>query len=155
MAIKATIGYMPAVESVNRKFALRREKVNGKVDGIKCFMGGMTRTVYYGGVGAVSKNFMFFRKHAISVPATASQISVRERFTQTVECANHIMTDLTQMSAVKALYKGSVADPSKTVQGFTAYGESYRGWVWKVCNKRLANGEEVAVVKTFPTSYDA
>ena len=155
MAIKATIGYMPAVESINRKFALRREKVNNKVDAIKCYMGGMTRTTYHGGVGAISKNFMFFRKHAISVPATASQITVRERFSDTVECVNYILTDLTQMSSVKALYTGSVKEPTNTVEGFSAYGETYRGWVWKVCYHRLANGATVQAVKTFPTEYDA
>lgn len=154
MAIKATIGYIPVVESINRKFALRREKVNNGEGSLKCYLGGMTRTTYRAGVGAVSKNFLFLRKHAISVGPTPEQIEIKQYFSLSSKSVSIIMKDLAQITSVKNLWLQAEKNPALLIKGVSAKNRTYRGWIWAVCWSRYNDGETAEQVKTFPTKFD-
>lgn len=155
MAIKATIGYIPVVESINRKFALRREKINNSEASPKCYLGGMTRTIYRAGVGPIAKNFMFLRKYAISVAPNADQLAIRQTFTLTTKSVSVITKDLAQITSVKNLWLQAKENPALLMKGVSAYGKTFRGWIWSICWIRYDNGETPEQVNTFPTAFDA
>lgn len=155
MALKATIGYIPVVESINRKFALRREKINYGEASPKCYLGGMTRTIYRAGVGSISKNFLFLRKHAISVAPNADQLMIRQYFTLTTKSVSYIMKDISQITSVKNLWLQAKENPALLIKGVSAYHRSYRGWIWAVCWARYEAEETTQQVNTFPTAFDA
>lgn len=155
MAIKATIGYIPVVESINRKFALRREKINNGEASPKCYLGGMTRTIYRAGVGSISKNFLFLRKHAISVGPNADQLQIRQYFTLTAKSVSVITKDLAQITSVKNLWLQAEKNPALLMKGVSAHGKTFRGWIWNVCFVRYGEGETTQQVNTFPTAFDA
>lgn len=153
MAVYGSIAYAPMIESVNRKFA-RRQDVIGK--NINYYMGGGTRTNTYAGIGPVAKNYMFFRKFASSVPASAEQIKVKEFFGHAASARAYILMDLTQISSVNNLYKQAMENKSKTISGISAYGRSLRGWVFAVCFERAQEeGITPEQLKKFPTAFDA
>ena len=154
MAIKATIGYIPVVESINRKFALRREKINNGVNSPKCYLGGMTRTTYIAGQGPVAKNFLFLRKHAISVAPSADQMEIKQLFTLTTKSVSHIMKDISQVTPVKNLWLQAKENSALRIKGVSAYGRTYRGWIWAVCWARYEAEETTQQVNTFPTAFD-
>lgn len=155
MALKATIGYIPVVESINRKFALRREKINHGEASPKCYLGGMTRTIYRAGVGSISKNFLFLRKHAISVAPNEDQMMIRQYFTLTSKSVSHIMTDIGQITSVKNLWLQAKENPALIMKGVSAYHKTYRGWIWAVCWARYVADETTQQVNTFPIAFDA
>ncbi len=155
MALKATIGYIPTVESINRKFALRREKINHGEASPKCYLGGMTRTIYRAGQGTIAKNFLFMRKHAINVPPTAEQLEIKQLFTLTTKSVSFIMKDISQLTSVKNLWLQAKENPALLIKGISAYGKTYRGWIWSVCWVRYAYEETPQQVNTFPTAFDA
>lgn len=153
MAVYGSIAYAPMIESVNRKFA-RRQDVIGK--NINYYMGGGTRVNNYAGIGPVSKNYMFFRKFASSVSPTPEQDQLRVFFGLAASARAFILKDLTQISSVNNLYKQAMEDKSKRINGISAYGRSFKGWVFAVCYER-AKDESVTPeqLKKFPTAFDA
>lgn len=154
MARFGSISYAPMVDSVNRKFA-RRQDIVGK--NINFCMGGGTRTSTYAGVGPISKNYMFFRRFGITVPPTASQLAVQETFKMASKARTFILKDLSQINRVQQMFVQASADRSKLVEGVSAYGQTYRGWVFHVCYARVAHNPEITwdQLKAFPTSFDA
>lgn len=156
------ITFMPVVESISRKFALRKEKCSktslrdGKVviDGIS-FMGAGVRSTNLAGYGPLKKNYFFMRKNARSTPVTSAEVARRKTFGDASECAAHILSDLMQITQVTQLWVQASANLALTVKGVSASGYNFRGWIFAVCYKRLQDGESISTVKTFPTAFDA
>lgn len=153
MSVYGSIAYAPMIESVNRKFA-RRKDVIGK--NINFYMGGGTRINTYAGIGPVSKNYMFFRKFASSVTPTPEQVQLQEFFGYAASARAYILKDLTQIPSVNNLYKQAMEDKSKKISGVSAYGRSLRGWVFTVCYERIKDKSVTPEqLKQFPTAFDA
>lgn len=156
------ITFMPVVESISRKFALRKEKCtktslrDGKVviDGIS-FMGAGVRQSYAAGYGSFKKNYFFMRKNPRSTPVKSAEVARRKVFGDASECVAHITTDLMQITQIYDLWEQAVANLTLKMKGISAKGYNYRGWIFAVCYKRLQDGESISAVKTFPTAFDA
>lgn len=157
--VKSNISFMPVVESINRKFALRRETCSEKLIGEKVidpvkYMGAGTRTKSVAGYGAVSVNYFFMRKFARQSPLTADERSARILFGTISTAVAALQKDLNQLSLIQAKWREALADFSKTMNGISAYGRDFRGWVWAVQYAGRKEDTSYDVTK-FPTSFDA
>ena len=149
--IKGTIGYIPAVDQINRKFALRKKKAH---TGTNCFMGGMTLNQVRAGKGLVSKNLMFFRENNRSTPVKNSERAARNLFKAVSQAVAELIVDLSQITRIQEMWIEASSDLSKKINGKSAKGYTYRGWVWAV----QYNGKSADPnydLKTFPNSFDA
>ena len=137
---KSNITFMPVVESINRKFALRREKagvqeVNQRVfPGIQ-FMGAGTRSRYYVGVGSVKTNYFFMRKYARGTSASADEIAARARFGEIVQWIAAARKDLTQISLWNMKWKDAKEDTSRTIKGVSALANTFYSWAFNIAGK--------------------
>lgn len=156
MAVRRTIAYHPMVESVNRKFALRRETIGTAPGQLSCYMGGMTRIKSIAGIGPVTQNYMFLRKHANTNAPTENQILVREKFSLVRAAVTHIMRDITQVPVYQNMFLQAKDNRHLTVAGVSAYGLSVRGWIWNVCWHRADDPDITPQqLQQFPTAFDA
>lgn len=152
---KGTIGYMPAVDQINRKFALRATKCSaGRFQGGNKYMGGATRVTFRPGYGYVNKNIMFFRENHRMSPLSSRERQVRNLFAKVSKGAASILNDISQLTAVQLKYKTAGEDLSKTINGVSAKGYTLRGWVWAVQFAGASESEQYDV-NTFPNSFDA
>lgn len=170
--IKGSIAYQPVVEQINRKFALKKTKCSAPLPSDKLpvkiipnsFMGGATRNSSRGFYGACKKNYMFMRENARTTPPSVKEMDLRNNFAQVVAGRQHILEDLTQVTLVQALwiggkvgnvtYEGAYNNPSLLINGVSAKGYTYRGWIFAVQYAGLKADEEYDV-NHFPTAYDA
>lgn len=156
---KGTIGYIPVVDQINRKFALRKTTCSSKEAGpVKLapnkFMGGATRVLHRAGLGLISKNIMFFRENPrAKVYSTAERLN-QLIFKTAMAGANFILQDLSQMTRVQQMYAEAEADNSKAVNGVHAKGYGYAGWV-KAVQYAGRKENDSYDVNTFPQSFDA
>lgn len=155
------ITFMPVVESISRKFALRKEKCSRTplrdgvaIDGIS-YMGAGVKQLYAAGYGSYTRNYFFMRKNARATPVTSAEVARRKVFGDASECAAHIVTDLMQITQVRQMWDQAVLNLSLKVSGKSVKGYNFHGWVFAVCYARLQGGESISAVKTFPTSFDA
>lgn len=152
--IKGNIQFTPVVEQINRKFCIlskkctKPEKIGPVTTESNSFMGAGTRTTDRGIIGQVRKNFLFFRENARGSVVTASEIQKRTLFAQASAGASHILKDLMQVSKVQQLWARASKDATYTINGVSANGYTYRGWVMAV---QYAGGKNAA---EGGTSYD-
>lgn len=162
--LKANIAYMPVVESINRKFALRKNtcSMDNHIDGARVlletevakFMGGATRTTNRAGVGTCTRNYMFFRENPRSSATTQEERDRRTLFGQIGAAVPAIFKDLSQVTTMTQMWIEALADSSKACNGIAAKGYTWRGWVFAVQYAGKLNSASYDITK-FPTSFDA
>lgn len=157
--VKSNISFMPVVESINRKFALRRETCSEKLVGEKViepikYMGAGTRTKSVAGYGSVDVNYFFMRKFARASAVSADERAARLLFGVISTAVAALMKDLNQLSSMTNMWRQAIADFSKTINGVSAYGRDFRGWVWAV-QYAGRKQEPTYDVSKFPTTFDA
>ena len=143
----SNIGYAYPVESVSRKFALRKEKLGivtyrpgtgAKM--ISAYMGGSVRKVRVDGA-VVDRNVFWIRKGYRNTPKTQREHQIKAAFiagTTWVREANQDLSAITpnQMKWSESLRTG------KTIQGVSAkYYTYFNGWMNAIAIKMKLAGE--------------
>lgn len=165
--IKGSIQFIPVVEQINRKFAPNSKKCSKRVivrnsgDGqyskqlqVPYYMGAMTTEKFIAGSGIVRKNSFFFRENAGAVALTNDIIALRSRFELACKGAAHILKDLAQITRVQTLWLTAQKDETKLLNGVSAIGYTYRGWVMAVQYAGLREDSSYDA-DTFPNTFDA
>lgn len=161
--LKANIGYQPIVEEVSRKFVPRKETCSQRshfgpvtVDA-NGWMGGAVRKSSRAGLGACTRNYLVIRANARQEEPTGNEVAAREMFADAVKGRNHIMRDLGQITKVQDLFVTASANRSKLINGVSAEGYTFLGWIMAVQYKGLQNAAEAGTTydaNTFPTKFD-
>ena len=161
--LKANIGYQPIVEEVSRKFVPRKEtctaggRVGPAVVETSGWMGGAVRKSYRAGLGACTRNFMMIRANARETPVSQKELDARVRFADAVKGRNHIIRDLGQITQVQQMWLTAKDIPSKVINGVSAEGYTFNGWIMMVQYKGLEKAAEGGTeydANTFPTKFD-
>lgn len=158
--LKANITYQPIVESVSRKFVPKKETCSAGVEAgpvvtmAAGWMGGAVRTSGRGGLGACSKNYLVIRSNARQSEASAAELENRVLFQVARAGAQTCLMDVSQVTNIQQLYKAASEDKNKVINGVSAYGYTYRGWVFAVQHAGKKASEEYNVNR-FPTAFDA
>lgn len=161
---KGTIGYMPVVDQINRKFTLRKNKCtkvspvitsNGldvKLEPTK-YMGGMTTIKYRAGIGDVRRNALFVRENARSTEPSQAELTQRVYFSEVSTGVKSILKDLNQITQVQQKWMTAKDDYTKLLNGVSAMGYTFRGWIFAVqmAGKR---GDGSYAAGTFPANWD-
>lgn len=158
--IKNNINFMPAVESMSRKFVPRKETCGNKTVGKKLikgkgWIGSAVRQGFAAGYGPYSKNYVVIRKHARSSALSTTEMQAQSRFTAAAKIAYFQRHSLDQAAILRQMWLEAREDTTLTVKGISAAGYDFNGWIFAVDYKRLKDGEEQSAVKTFPTEFDA
>lgn len=150
----SNISYMPVVESINRKFALRKETLGYKpykggtyVQTSSGFMGGGTRLVRVNDQ-LVKANYFWMKKFARNSPLSSREIQLREHFTIAAQSAKATVQNLAVLTKIQADFTGtgypSYPSPVRTREGvFSGNYLTERNWVFAVRMAQLANGEQI------------
>lgn len=163
LRLKANIGYQPIVEEVSRKFVPRKETctAGGKIGPAEVvstgWMGGAVRKSNRAGLGACTRNYMVIRANARETPVSQKETEARVRFAEAVLGRNHIIRDLGQITNVQAMWLTAKDLPSKLVNGVSAEGYTFYGWIMMVQYKGLEKAAEGGTsydANTFPTKFD-
>lgn len=143
MALKNPIKYAYFVESVSRKFTLRKNKCsqNNSYGNFTAeparFMGGAVRHNTRFGYGAEQKNYMFLRFNPRTTPVTGDERTLRNYFALASKLANKWRKDLTTIGTIMQAWE----DPSNgSAQGVHKSGYTFRGWLFAVGYAVAANG---------------
>lgn len=159
--LKANIAYGSHLESVSRKFVPRSETCsnNGAEAGpVKLgnngWMGGAVRKTWRAGLGACDRNFVVMRVNSRLTAPSSSEITVRTNFTKAVKGRKFILGDLDQLTRVQAMWMTAKDDLSKTCNGVSTYGYTYKGWVMAVQMAGLQDDGSYNA-NQFPTQFDA
>lgn len=158
--IKGNISYLPVVEQINRKFTTKKNTCSNGAVGQAIvqiqpakYMGGATRKSGRAGLGEVLKNYMFFRENPRSTPVQAAEINRRQIFAAVRKAVITIMEDLSQISRVQTLFLTAKDDKTKLINGVSALGYTFKGWIFAVqyAGKKASHDYNV---NTFPQSFD-
>ena len=150
----SNISYMPAVENVSRKFALRRETCtnktiqaqnsngNGKAVFIpgRTYMGAMTIESHVNGYGIVKKNVLFIRKPMTLGPASAAQADAKTAFMIGNEWAIATMKDLSVLTQNQQTYLSCRDNHTAIYRVLTDGYQSMYGWVRAIAIKAANDG---------------
>lgn len=158
--LKNNINFMPAVESMSRKFVPRKETCGNKTVGKKLikgkgWIGSAVRQGYAAGYGPYSKNFVVIRKHARTTALSTTEMQGQSRFSAASKILYRQKRDLAQAGILRLMWLAAREDTAKTVKGVSAAGYDFNGWIFAVDYKRLKDGEDQSAVLTFPTEFDA
>lgn len=162
--IKNNVSFMPAIDGVSRKWALRRETCTNKQfragsQGINvqgtAYLGCVTKTVPVIGVGPVQRTYLFMRKPMALAPATADQLQVRGYFVSAKAWVDAAMKDLSALTDNQQRFLAAKAEPYRTTKGVAALGyQLMRGWMLAVAYAMLENDEELPANHKLP-GFDA
>ena len=146
--VKNSIGFIPVVESISRKFALRKEtcsvkrvgaasaeRAGGKVKDIEphIYMGSVGRKQYILGYGEVQRNYFFMRKNAIKNASTEAQLLAKQKFTAVSQWVKAAWDDLSAVTFNQAQFLACKQDLSKGCNGIGVSGfTSMRNWMFAV-----------------------
>lgn len=138
----SNVAFMPAIESISRKLALRRETCTNKLiqnndEGGRqviipghTYMGVSAQQVGVIGYGTVTKHTLFIRKPIDPKELTANQVTSRARFMKAVNWAREAYQDLSTIAANQNKFLVARKDFSKTIGGVSAVGyQTFRGWM--------------------------
>lgn len=149
MAYKNNLVLAYPIESVSRKFALRREtagekSVSNAGDGSKSveipstkFMGGMVRyRKVMTGIGKIEQfpqQCLFVKKYGRSTNVTTDEVKARNLFSTVSAGVAVIMKDLMQISFIQQSWDRALTDKSYKPNGVSRIGyDSIRNWVFAV-----------------------
>lgn len=157
--VKGNIKFTPVVEQINRKFAVRKKTCSlGRKHGpvtkeTASWMGAATTVKGRGGLGTVSKNYFVYRENARSSQPTQAEQNVQAIFTIVSVAVRSLMKNLNQISRIQAAYMEASNDLRKTMNGVSAEGYTFKGWVFAVqFAGKYADGEYD--VNMFPQDFD-
>ena len=159
MAVKklSNISYMPVVESINRKFALRKETLNPvwyrrhtattqTVKVISGYMGGASRTARVNDQ-LVRVNYFWMRKNARSTPISMEEQKARNNFTKAVKSAQATLMNLAVLTIIQSDFTGHnlpAHTAVRTREGvFSGDYNTMRGWIVAIRLVQIAKGEEI------------
>lgn len=150
--LKSNISFMPVVESISRKFALRREtcskkKIGDKEIGPDQFMGAGVRKHFVAGLGTVKRNYFFMRKNARSTFVTDNEQLNRSYFESVSKWNKQVWKSLSVLTQNQEKWEEALADLSKTIKGVSAAGYNRIGWSFAIGMKIKQAGE------TLPANY--
>lgn len=141
----SNVSFMPAIEGISRKLALRRETcinkdvavgsraANAKVIPGQTYMGVVTRPVNVIGVGTVQRSTLFMRKPMNAPVADTATLKRRTDFAYAADWAKNAMESLEVASANFDKFLQAKNDFSKKIKGISAYGyQSPRGWFFAI-----------------------
>lgn len=139
----SNITFMPVVETISRKFALRRETCTLKTSQQKesntfSYMGSGARVKMFNG-GLVTQNYFFMRKNARSTALSADEQTNRDNFRSVAVWRKAVKGDLSKLSANQAKYRGSLNE-HKTIEGVWAGDYSFDGFIFAVGMAILSGG---------------
>lgn len=135
---KGSIAFKPVVDQINRKFTPRKNvcanRQGGPVELVAAsYMGAGTRTVGREGIGAVSKNFFFYRENPRTSAVTAVEVAMRQSFTQGVQWAIAAEKDVAVITANQMKMKQLAENPSAYIEvggeRMYIYGYTYPGFM--------------------------
>lgn len=163
----SNVSFMPAIEGISRKLALRRETcinkdvnvggqpANKKVIPGQTYMGVVTRPVNIIGVGTVQRSTLFMRKPMNAPVATSATLLRRVNFAKAKIWVDAAMQSLEVVSANMAKFIAAKADLSKTIKGVSARGyQSERGWMFAIAYAILKQGGQLPQNYALP-EFDA
>lgn len=157
----SNITYIPVVEHISRKFALRKETVSLKqfrgdplvsVQMSTGYMGaGVRRKVVDG--GTMLTNYLFLRKNPRTSAISAAEIQARIDFTACQQWVKEAQEDLgaitdNQIKYHECRYNG------RTIQGVSAKDYMMRGFMFAVAMKIRKSGGTLPADHNLP-AYDA
>lgn len=139
----SNITFMPVVETISRKFALRRETCTLKTSQQKesntfNYMGSGARVKMFNG-GLVTQNYFFMRKNARTSALSADETTNRSNFTAVAIWRKAVREDLSKLSSNQAKYRESLQQ-NKTIEGVWAGDYSFSGFIFAVGMAILGNG---------------
>lgn len=130
----SNIAYMPVVEHISRKFALRRETLGTKtyqgkqVRVSNGFMGAGVREKRIGG-DFVKCNYFFMKKYGRSTPLSAKETRARADFQDAQGWVKDAMEDLAVIVTNQQKYQQSL-ESGKKIKGYWAGNyNSVRSWM--------------------------
>lgn len=148
----STIGFNPMVESVNRKFARRKDKCNNRTisrsysgSGIKLpgstYMGASSRIVNLACIGPTQKNVMFFRRPIeLKISQSSKALAARTAFTEILDWVREAKSDLAVFAQNQAKWNTAKNDRTKRINGVSAEGYATAdGWMFAVIHSGVFN----------------
>ena len=155
-----TIGYAYPVESVSRKFALRKEKLGtvpyrggtyAKM--INAFMGASVHKVRVDGA-LVDRNVFWVKKGYRTSPLTQREHQIRNAFNQGIAWVREANQDLSALTSNQMKWAESLRT-GKKIKGCSARDYTYvKGWMNAIAIKMKLDGEELPVNHKLP-DFDA
>lgn len=153
----SNISYMPVVEHISRKFALRKETVSlksyhGKSTLITSgYMGAGVRYAVVDG-GSTPVNYFFMRKNPRLSPVGANEVDARARFTAAQKWVQEAQEDLGAITDNQIKYR-DCRYYGKTIKGISAQSYKMRGFMFAVAYKILKDGGTLPADHILP-AYD-
>lgn len=150
------ISFMPAVESISRKFVPRKEKcVNQSIGRYdvpgKRYMGSYAKRATLIGYGPITKNIVFLRNPMSLAAPTQDELLRRARFSAANAWANAAWKDLSAITANQQKFKQAKEDFTLTISGVSAYGyQTMLGWMMAIAYKIQEAGGELPVNHKLP-----
>lgn len=155
----SNITFMPVVESISRKFALRKEtcSLKGSDQGqtnVFSYMGSGTRRKKFNGT-VITQNYFFMRKNARLTQPSSSELDARAAFTAGHAWALAAKSDLMAITQNQIKYKESNASGgSKRIKGLWAGDYTVFGWLCAIAIKMANAGETLPQDHILP-AFDA
>lgn len=164
----SNVTFMPAVEGISRKWALRRETctptVYNRMAGMgttginipgKTYMGSTQRVINYNGLGPVQKNTFFMRRPMAAQRLTQTQTEKRNYFSAAAAWTKAAMNDITAIASNRPKYNAAKADYSLGIKGVNAYGySSMRNWMFAIAYQIQQQGDSLPQDHILP-NFDA
>ena len=165
--LKANVQYINAIETIRRKFVPRKVKVVSVAAGQVAkvgpatldtqggFMGGAQRVSWRGGLGECTRNFLFIKTEGRTSALKSHELDMRTYFSRAVKGKNAIFKDLSQISRVQSMWAAAREDLTLKINGVSAKGYTFKGWVMAVQYAGIYNDPEHYSENTFPQEFDA
>lgn len=154
------IGYAYPVESVSRKFALRKEKLglqpyrNGlQAKTIPAYMGGSVRKVRVDGA-LINRNIFWVRKGYRTTLKTQRENQIKAAFIRGTEWMREAQHDLGAITTNQLKWAESLRTGSE-IKGYSARNYTYmNGWMSAIAIKMVLDGETLPANHILP-DFDA
>ena len=155
----SNISYMPVVEHISRKFALRNETVSlkpykssGNVQRTSGYMGAGVRYKVVDGAKRLT-NYIFMRKNPRTSSLTAKELAARANFIACQEWVKAAMEDLSVYTDNQIKYQECFKG-GKTIKHISAKNYGFRGFMFAVAMEIRKSGGTLPEDHNLP-AYDA
>ena len=151
----SNIGYMPVVESISRKFALRKEKVGNKLyrNGTKMvkmssgFMGGAVRKARVNDQ-LINVNYFWMRKNARTSPLSNREREIRQNFTICRASAYATYHNLANTTKIQADFfgqtlAGGYVGVRRRAGIWAGDYTTIEGWIFAIRMAQIGQGESI------------
>lgn len=158
----SNVAFMPAIDGISRKLALRREKCINRTEQFvgesgargkeiylpgKTYMGVVTRDYNIIGTGFVTRSTLFMRKPMNAPVVTTAQNQIRAAFANGIAWANDANADLGAITQNQITFL-NCRDSGTGIAGVSPRGyHTMLGWMKAVAIKAIRAG------KTLPESH--